>query len=366
MKKLLGVFTGTSSKLFGVQHSRKSLLNALDRENPFKDVGKMITELNSEQYSRTELCSYSILPENAATKARRVCAQQLDFTEKTDRALAIMLANAIGDALGAPLEFSALKYNAFAVRGFNDTHVWTSEQNFNAFGLEPGQWTDDFSMAYCLADSLIMNNFEFNPIDSRLRFACWWRAGYCNAFGFVNRQRPSVGLGGNISLSLSEFLNDPTIPYTRSGDMNTNGNGSIMRNSPIPTLYHHNMQKAMDVAYKQSKNTHQGEEAAELCRLLTFVCIKGIETGDKQKVFEALHNEFESALYSIQCLAKSMQEERHDSNQGRELQGAVCAQIAGAIYGLSCIPKPWIEAVQQWDRHGDILLKSYYLYNKIQ
>ncbi len=29
--------------------------------------------------------------------------------------------------------------------------------------------------------------------------------------------------------------------------------------------------------------------------------------------------------------------------------GAVCAQIAGSIYGVTAIPPKWIRAVQRWD-----------------
>jgi ADP-ribosyl-[dinitrogen reductase] hydrolase len=281
-------------------------------------------------------------------------------------------------------------------------------------------------MAQCIADSLLAKG-DFDPIDLRTRFSCWWALGYCNAFGFSSKVRGSVGLGGNISQSFSEFNRDPTIPYTKAGDVNTSGNGSVMRNSPIPVRYYkQGVDVAMQAAYNQSKTTHQGHEAAELCRLLTFVCHKGIETGNKDRVFEAIEKEFNSPLYTVTCLAKSQEEERHEENKHLKLKernwnwkddnfkfcearaiqnpgyigsyamdavsmalhcvyttdnfvdavvkcvnlrgdsdshGAVCAQIAGAIYGASAIPKDWIRTVQQWDRNGDIALKAYKLFH---
>ncbi len=407
----------------------KKVLEALNSSDPFADVDKMIHELNSHRYGPEALSSWSVLNNEQGTDEERNIVQQKyknnEFTPEEDRALAIMVANAIGDSLGAPLEFSPVKYDTIVLNGYEDTKIW-SHQMFNTFGLKPGQWTDDFSMANCLAESLLVHD-EFAPIDLRLRFACWWTLGYCNAFGFSDTPRHSVGLGGNISLSFREFMRDPSIEYTRAGDLNTSGNGSVMRNSPVPTRYARDINKAMEIAYKQSKTTHQGDEAAELCRLLTFVCIKGIETGDKDKVLEALHNEFTTDLYSVKCLAQSKQEEECDFNKGHKMKdrnwnwkeqnfrfsptradqspgyigsyamdavamalhcvystnnfkdavvkcvnlrgdsdshGAVCAQIAGAIYGLASIPKHWVETVQQWDRKGDIMLKAYKLYHK--
>lgn len=52
-------------------------------------------------------------------------------------------------------------------------------------------------MALCLADSILTQNFEFNPIDLRYRFMLWLD------YGLNNGGRPhSIGLGGNISISM--------------------------------------------------------------------------------------------------------------------------------------------------------------------
>jgi len=47
-----------------------------------------------------------------------------------------------------------------------------------------------------------------------------------------------------------------------------------MRLAPIPIAFHHNIEKGMEIAAKQSFTTHNGEEALECCRLLSFLCIK--------------------------------------------------------------------------------------------
>ncbi|KAL0480919.1 hypothetical protein AKO1_013587 [Acrasis kona] len=302
---------------------KAEVTDRIDDPNFFNDVSKIMEHISAENFPKLALSGYSILgQENTvlAEERSKVQANLHDgrFDGCEDRAISILLSNAIGDALGAPLEFSSVRYiQEPELTDFNQLNIW-EHPRYNRFRLEPGQWTDDFSMAQCIADTLLTHK-ELKPIDLRARFCCWWYLGYCNAFGFAEDQttRASVGLGGNISYSLYEFVKNPTIPFTLSGDLNTSGNGSVMRNSAIPIFYYkYGLDAAMKAAYEQSKTTHQGDEAAELCRLLTFVCFKGIQTGDKSKVFDSLETEFTSKLYSVSCLAKSLDEEEHEENKG--------------------------------------------------
>ena len=50
----------------------------------------------------------------------------------------------------------------------------------NTFALKPGQWTDDFSMALCLADSLLVHHY-YNGADARIRWYSWWNNGCVGA-----------------------------------------------------------------------------------------------------------------------------------------------------------------------------------------
>lgn len=66
-------------------------------------------------------------------------------------------------------------------------------------------------MMLCIADSLLESK-GFDGKDMRLRFLNWWQLGYNNAFGWDEERKKSphsagsVGLGGNISSSMSEFV----------------------------------------------------------------------------------------------------------------------------------------------------------------
>jgi ADP-ribosylglycohydrolase len=78
----------------------------------------------------------------------------------------------VGDALGTTLEFKA-----------PDTFKPVTDMiGGGPFGPEPGQWTDDTSMALCLAESLIATG-GFDPKDQMDRYCRWWREGYLSSTG---------------------------------------------------------------------------------------------------------------------------------------------------------------------------------------
>jgi ADP-ribosylglycohydrolase len=86
-------------------------------------------------------------------------------------------------------------------------------------------------MGLCMADSILLNQFTFDPTNIRYLFTLWLR------HGLNNGGRPhSIGLGGNISISMSEFMHDQH-PYTHKGDRFNNGNGSLMRLAPVPVAW---------------------------------------------------------------------------------------------------------------------------------
>lgn len=84
-----------------------------------------------------------------------------------DRYRGSLLGLATGDALGTTLEFKLP----------GSFPPLTDMVGGGPFGLEPGQWTDDTSMALCLAESLIARR-GFDPIDQLERYLRWYRDGH--------------------------------------------------------------------------------------------------------------------------------------------------------------------------------------------
>ena len=208
-------------------------------------------------------------------------------------------------------------------------------------------------------------------------------------------------------------------PYTGAGDENVSGNGSIMRLCPVPILYHDDEALALEVSAKQSLVTHQGKEAAECCRLMAHLILRGLHGEPLRSALDNLGATFASPVESVQQLARSEQEGenpdrdwrwkidgqykfspgRAKSNPGyigsyamdamamalnvlwntksfgeavirivnlrgdSDSTGAVLGQIAGAFYGVDSIPRKWIETVAEWDRFT-IPLRAYMLVNK--
>src|SRR5262249_10314241 len=142
--------------------------------------------------------------------------------QREDRYLGCLLGLAVGDALGTTLEFE--KPGTFS--------LISDMIGGGPFDLEPGQWTDDTSMALCLAASLIERR-DFDPIDQLKRYWKWYRAGYLSSNGTC------FDIGNTTALALMQFKRDPQ-PYPGSTSPNTAGNGSIMRLAPVPMFYAHN------------------------------------------------------------------------------------------------------------------------------
>ena len=333
--------------------------------------------------------------------------QLLNLNDLEKRSIGSIMGMAIGDAMGSRYEFEPVEYNKIDL--FN-----MGKESGGAFDLEPGQWTDDTSMGLCLADSLLVNNGNLDPHDLMRRFLAWNKGGYNNAFRLNEENglspRSSVGLGGNISWALYRYI-EYREPKTKAGDEYTSGNGSIMRNAPIPICFYYDPKLACEKAKQQSLTTHQGLEAKECCSLLTYIIVK-ILNGEKLKDILDSLDKFKTSEKTVECLAKSgkdehnnwnwkekeyfYNEERAKNNPGYigsyamdnlsmslhvvyntnsfrdamikvvNLRGdsdsvaSVVGQIAGAYYPIEDIPSDWIEAVNKWDK-GEIALRGYML-----
>jgi ADP-ribosylglycohydrolase len=349
-----------------------------------------------------------ILKAKLPPEEKKELLKQYNLSNIEKKAIGSMLGMGIGDAMGARYEFKDVRYDKIDLKDMGKPGV----SNFN---MEPGQWTDDTSMGLCLADSLLMNKGELNQHDLMRRFLCWWYGGYNNAFRFNTIPRHSVGLGGNISQSFKYYLKHQK-PETQAGDINTSGNGSIMRNAAIPICFNYNIDLACEKARRQSLVTHQGLEAKECCSLLTHIIIKIFQGEELLDILNNLGKTFITEVESVKYLANSKQEgnninrnwnwrikgqykyspERskkmpgyvgsyamdnmamslnilYNTNSFREalikivnIRGdsdsvaSVVGQIAGAYYDIETIPGDWIEAINKWD-DGEIALRGYML-----
>lgn len=115
-----------------------------------------------------------------------------------DRSRGALIGLAVGDALGAAVEFR--RPGSFEpVAGY---------RSGGPHGLEAGEWTDDTSMALALADSIASAGWDLN--DQAVRYVQWWRRdkysvnGFC--FSFREKEPPAIQGSGWVVKSLEAAL----------------------------------------------------------------------------------------------------------------------------------------------------------------
>ena len=194
-------------------------------------------------------------PPPGASRTKLV-KDETSVNKHLDRSCGCMVGLGIGDSLGAPLEFLPVSAASLPNRPHFDSSTFKYLNTPpSRFMLEEGQWTDDTSMAICLADGLIENDGAYVGSATRTKYWLWWNAGLNNSFRkSTGNVRHSVGLGGNIKQSLDSLSpgTDPSIDYKPPNKSQDAGNGSLMRLAPVPVCFFRSQWSAMTMA-KQSR-----------------------------------------------------------------------------------------------------------------
>jgi hypothetical protein len=194
---------------------------------------------------------------------RRRSVEQLMFC---DRYRGSLLGLAVGDALGTTLEFKAP----------GTFKPITDMIGGGPFGLKPGQWTDDTSMALCLAESLIEKR-GFDPKDQMDRYCRWWKEGYLSSTGTC------FDIGITIRKSLESYLRSGE-PFAGSTDPFTAGNGSLMRLAPVPLAFRQNVALAIHNAGESSRTTHAAPTAVAACRYFAGLLLGALDGRSKEQL----------------------------------------------------------------------------------
>ncbi len=267
---------------------------------------------------------------------------------------------AVGDAVGTTLEFKP--------RGTFDPI--TDMEGGGPFRLRKGEWTDDTSMALCLANSLLTKK-GFDPEDQMNRYCNWLRVGYMSSTG------DCFDIGGTVMNALDKYIEDLD-PFSGSIDEDSAGNGSLMRLAPIPIFYASNRELAVKYAGESSRTTHGTAECIDSCRLFASLIIEAYTATSKEDIFKQCDYEayapkvigiansaflsksydeltgsgyvIESLESALWCFVNSESFEEAillSANIGNDADttAAICGQIAGAYYGFSGIPEKWSSAI---------------------
>lgn len=159
-------------------------------------------------------------------------------TTEIDRYRGCLQGLAAGDALGTTLEFKT--------RG--SFEPIDDMVGGGPFRLEPGMWTDDTSIALCLAESLIECG-EFDPEDQMHRYVRWYQDGHLSSNGYC------FDIGNTGRAALQRCI-ETGQAYAGATHAFSAVNGSLMRLALVPLYFAQNAEDAIALSGNRSRTTH--------------------------------------------------------------------------------------------------------------
>ena len=291
---------------------------------------------------------------------------------------------AIGDALGVPVEFES--------RSYLKENPVLEMIGFGTHDQPPGTWSDDSSLAFCLAESLCKN---FDLSDIARNFLKWYNAELWTPHGKVF----DIGIATRNAMHSIGKGYEPEL--CGGFEENDNGNGSLMR--ILPLVFHLHKEKDVEVIYKKVKEvssiTHAHFRSGFACFIYVVYCLEILKGIDKIDAYKNMQNIISAFLSDkkfnpgeIQLfdrilknnIAEYPEDEIHSSgyvlhsleaslwcflNQNTykgavlkavnlggdtDTTAAITGGVAGIYYGMDSIPQKWITALARKNDIDDL------------
>lgn len=301
----------------------------------------------------------------------------------TNKVLDALIGMAVGDALGVPVEFLS--------RELLRNSPVVEMTGYGTHNQPAGTWSDDSSLAFCLAESLC-EGYDIDKIAKS--FLRWYQENHWTPHGKV------FDIGVATSQALRR-VRDGVNPLVAGGVTEyDNGNGSLMRILPL-AFYIQNMpiDERFELIAKTSSITHGHIRSINSCFIyIEYVLelLKGIDKMDAFKnmqktvnafykeysicseheiskfhrilenpigdyniypIYEYPENEIRSSGYvlhtleaSFWCFLKSMNyaeavQKAVNLGEDTDTTGCVTGGLAGIYYGIESIPAHWVETL---------------------
>ena len=243
----------------------------------------------------------------------------------------------VGDCLGSPIQFTS-----------KDGHPHITEMvPCRIFRTPAGYWTDDSSMAFCVAESLVRLQ-RYDLADIANNFVRWYDKGFWSSLD------EAFDVGSATAAACNKIRYRGSL---KNGSESFQGNGSIMRFAPS---YIWNYGAGNNkVLHEISDLTHDSSKVRETVDLMAKVCDEHIQGGRTAvKSIYGSRDEVNNSGWAVSTLqaalwafetTKSFEEGLIAAvNLGGDSDsiGAVFGQIAGAYYGFDTIPVRWVSAVK--------------------
>jgi ADP-ribosyl-[dinitrogen reductase] hydrolase len=259
-------------------------------------------------------------------------------TMTDDQALGMFVGLFIGDAMGAPLEFT-------------EPNLGTPVRTMIGGGVHnvaPGEWTDDGAMAMAIAKAYLKAG-RFDASLIQRNFIRWYKTG---EFGTRDRVF-DVGITVSDALRRAEDLD---FPYAGSAEAMASGNGSIMRMAPCIVWNRHSLGAAIGESVAQALLTHGSSDTVTYTSALAHELWVGQPLGDYDSLRDRplsnsgyVADTYASAWHSVNTTGNFEDAVVDAINRGGDADtvGAVAGMLAGRIYGFKAL-----------EEHANTLVKA--------
>ncbi|MCM2358815.1 MAG: ADP-ribosyl-[dinitrogen reductase] hydrolase [Geobacteraceae bacterium] len=266
------------------------------------------------------------------------------------RARAAFIGLAVGDSLGAPVEFMTAgeieeKYG-----------VLKEIVGGGWLRLKPGQVTDDTDMALCIARALAAAGG-------------WSLTGIADNFAGWLKSKP-VDVGATCRRGIRNYMLKGTLetPYNQWDA----GNGAAMRMLPVALLTLGDERMMADCVVAQARITHNhplSDGACVVLGKLLHLALLGVSKSRLRLELEGLLAQHESFRFdhyhglSTGYVVDTMQTVFHHFFRGRDFEeclvgavnqggdadttAAIVGSLAGACYGMEGIPRRWLKKMDK-------------------
>jgi ADP-ribosyl-[dinitrogen reductase] hydrolase len=183
-----------------------------------------------------------------------------------DRVAGTLLGMAAGDALGAGYEFQYPPFGQIAMIG-------GGLGNF-----APGEWTDDTSMAVCIAEVTATGTLDLEQIGDR--FLAWARSGPADIGNSTRAVLSRAHSGRELSgIADAFFANNPS---------GAAGNGALMRTAPVALAHLGDDEAIAQATRAVAALTHADPLAGDSCVLWCIAIDRAIRHGRLDGVYDGL------------------------------------------------------------------------------
>jgi ADP-ribosyl-[dinitrogen reductase] hydrolase len=284
------------------------------------------------------------------------------ISRRSEQVTGCLVGLAVGDALGAPLEFlsrqQVRKRYPEGLRDLIDSHLW-----------KKGEYTDDTQMALLIADSLLEGK-GLQASDLAQRFQTWATTA------------KDVGIQTRAVVNTVGYVQDPegcSSRYHAAHPDSSAGNGALMRCAPVALFCLDSLDRMVEVSRATARITHYDPKAQSSCVILNAWIQAAIRRGIRDSRAEAIalanenerpawhrlaqietckEDDIKSSGYTVHTLEAAAwsfltTESFEDAviraaNLGDDADtvAAVCGALAGAYYGYSAIPDRWRDRLQ--------------------